>query len=127
MERRLKTQKDFSLVFKKGKRIFSSSLTLVYLSADALKVGYAVSKRHGGSVKRNRIKRLLREAFRSLAYDISGNFFFVFIPKEKEEYSLAVFYKDMKYLLKKGGFIKKPQPAENTQDFTENKDGLNLE
>ena len=122
MERRLKTQKDFSSVFKKGKRLFSSSLTLVYLSADAFKVGYAVSKRHGGSVKRNRIKRLLREAFRSFACDISGNFFFVFIPKEKEEYSLAVFLKDMKYLLKKGGFLKNPQTAKTDGQNDKNYD-----
>ena len=60
---RLKKEKDFNLVFKKGKRAFSSKLTLVYLPSDEIKVGYAVSKKHGGSVVRNRIKRLLRESF----------------------------------------------------------------
>ena len=104
---RLKREKDFKAVFNKGKRLFSSELTLVYLPSEQLKVGYAVGKKHGVSVKRNRIKRLLRESFRSFIPSIQGqNFFFVFIPKEKEEYSLEKFKKSMEYILKKGGFLK---------------------
>ncbi len=106
MDYRLKKEKDFNKVFNKGKRIFSSSLTLIYLEADCLKFGVAVSKKHGKSVRRNRIKRILRESFRSFMPDIRQNFFFVFIPKVKDEYSLDVFKKDMVYMLKKGGFIK---------------------
>ena len=53
---------------------------------------------------RNRIKRLLRESFRSFLPDLGQNFFFVFIPKVKEEYSLSEFKKDMQYLFQKGGF-----------------------
>lgn len=101
---RLKKEKDFNLVFKKGQRLFSHSLSLVYLPAGSIKAGFAVSKKHGGSVKRNRIKRLLRESFRSFMPELGKNFFFVFIPKVKEEYSLNEFKKDMGYLLKKGGF-----------------------
>ena len=103
---RLKREKDFSLVFKKGKRLYSSALSMIYLPANSLKVGFAVSKKHGGSVKRNRIKRLLRESFRSFLPEIRQNFFFVFIPKEKEEYSLDVFKKNMDYLFKKAGIKK---------------------
>lgn len=102
---RLKREKDFNIVFKKGKRLFSDSLSLIYLPAENIKAGFAVSKKHGGSVKRNRIKRILRESFRSFMPNIRQNFFFVFIPKIKEEYSLAEFKKDMNYMLKKGGFI----------------------
>ena len=106
LDYRLKKDKDFKAVFNKGKRLFSSELTLIYLPSDQLKVGYAVSKKHGGSVMRNRIKRLLRESFRSFIPSIGQNFFFVFIPKIKEEYSLKEFSKSMTYILNKGGFIK---------------------
>ena len=104
-ENRLKKEKDFNLVFNKGKRLFSSKLSMVYLPADTIKVGFAVGKKHGGSVKRNRIKRLLRESFRSFTPRLGKNFFFVFIPKVSDEYTLDIFKNDMSYLLKKGGFI----------------------
>lgn len=103
LDYRLKKEKDFNLVFKKGKRLYSRALTVVYFPAKELKAGFAVSKKHGGSVKRNRIKRLLRESFRSFTPDIGKNFFFVFIPKVENEYSLQKFKESMAYLFKKGG------------------------
>lgn len=105
MDYRLKKEKDFNLVFGKGKRIYSKSLTLIYLPSKEFKAGFAVGKKHGGSVKRNRIKRLLRESLRSFTPEITQNFFFVFIPKTAEEYTLETFKNDMGYILKKGGFI----------------------
>ena len=104
-EIRLKKEKDFNIVFNKGKRLFSSSLTLVYVPAENLKVGYAVGKKHGSSVKRNRIKRLLRESFRSFVPYLKQDFFFVFIPKVNSEYTLDNFKENMKYLFSKGGMI----------------------
>lgn len=103
---RLKKEKDFNLVFNKGKRLFSSCLTVVYFPSKNLKAGFAVSKKHGGSVKRNRIKRLLRESFRSFIPNFGQNFFFVFIPKVKDEYTLKEFKESMGYIFKKGGFLK---------------------
>ncbi len=105
MDYRLKKEKDFELVFRKGKKLFSSCLTLVFLPANELKAGFAVSKKHGGSVKRNRIKRLLRESFRSFTPRLCNNFFFVFIPKVSEEYSLEKFKENMEYLFKKGNIL----------------------
>ena len=102
---RLKKEKDFDLVFKKGKRVYSSNLTLVYVGADNLKVGYAVGKKHGTSVKRNKIKRILRESFRSFQPKIRQNFFFVFIPKVKEEYSLKKFNETIEFLFKKAEIL----------------------
>ncbi len=104
---RLKREKDFDLVFKKGKRLFSGSLSLIYLPSESLKAGFAVGKKHGGSVTRNRIKRILRESFRSFMPEIGQNFFFVFIPKISGEYSYFTFREDMKKMLMRGGFIKK--------------------
>jgi ribonuclease P protein component len=106
---RLKKEKDFNLVFKKGKRVFSSKLTLVYLPSEELKVGFAVGKKHGKSVIRNRIKRLLRESFRSFMPNIGQNFFFVFIPKPDTEYSVEIFSKEMGYILNKIGVLEKKE------------------
>ena len=106
MDYRLKKEKDFNIVFNKGKRLYSSDLTLLYLPSEELKVGFAVGKKHGGSVKRNKVKRILRESFRSFIPGIRENFFFVFIPKVKEEYSFSEIQKNMEFLFKKGGFLK---------------------
>jgi ribonuclease P protein component len=103
---RLKKEKDFNLVFKNGKKLFSKNLTVVFFPSKEIKAGFAVSKKHGTSVKRNRIKRLLRESFRSFLPNIRQNFFFVFIPKVSEIYSLEDFKESMDYLFKKGGFYK---------------------
>ena len=57
---RLKKQADFERLFHKGKRAFSPSLTLIYRPSDSMRMGISIGKRHGKSVKRNRIKRLIR-------------------------------------------------------------------
>lgn len=114
MEYRLKRSEDFDRVFKKGTRVFSNSLTLIYFTAGSLKVGYAVGKKHGGSVKRNRIKRLLRESFRSYFSRLKGGFFFVFIPKVKDDYSLNAFKSDMGYLFRKAGLFADEKDRNNS-------------
>ena len=101
---RLKKEKDFNLVFKKGKRLYGKNLTLIYFPAPFFKVGYVVSKKHGNSVKRNKIKRLMRESFRSFTIN-RNNFFFVLLPKISEEYSYELFKKDMEFVLNKGQFL----------------------
>lgn len=45
------------------------------------RVGFSVSKRLGGAVDRNRIKRVLREVFRANARSLGGNMDFVLIAR----------------------------------------------
>ena len=106
MDYRLKKEKDFNLVFKKGKKVYPGSLTMVYIESDELKAGFAVGKKHGCSVKRNRLKRVLRESFRSFIPYISKNFYFVFIPRVSDkELPTDTYKKDMGYVFKKCGII----------------------
>ena len=99
---RLKKEKEFQKVFHKGKRLFSPSLTMIYFPADRLKMGVSVGKKHGKSVQRNRIKRLVREAFRLQADTIEGKYLIVLIPKVSEKYDFATFYEHVKWMIKKG-------------------------
>jgi ribonuclease P protein component len=98
---RLKKQADFQKLFKTGKRSFSTSLTMIYRQADTLTMGISVGKRHGKSVKRNRIKRLIREAFRAENSALCGKYRIIFIPKVSEEYSFHTFQRDIRWIIKK--------------------------
>ncbi len=98
---RLKKQSDFDKLFKKGKRAFSSSLTVVYRPADKLIMGISVGKRHGKSVQRNRIKRLIREAFRAAKENLKGKYAVVLIPKVRDTYDFHTFKADLECIIGK--------------------------
>ncbi len=82
---------------------------MIYHKSRELKIGYSVSKKHGKSVQRNRIKRLLRAAFNTLKKDIDKKVYIVIVPSVRESYKYDVFLKDMKYLFEKEGLISEKQ------------------
>ena len=85
--RRLKKNNDFQKLFKKGKRVFSPALTVIYTpSAQNTTMGIALSKKHGKAVVRNRVKRLIRAAFSKNMDKLNGNYNLVIMPKVSEKY-----------------------------------------
>lgn len=99
--KRLKKQSEMQNLFRNGKRIYSDSLTLLYLPAKETSFAVSVGKKHGKSVQRNRIKRLVREAFRLNYKEIFGKYSIVLLPKVKDEYSFFVFDKDVKEMIRR--------------------------
>ena len=65
---RLRGTQSFSRVFEEGCTQAGRTLVLHYLPREAgtPRVGFAAGKRLGGAVVRNRLRRVLREAFRTL-------------------------------------------------------------
>ncbi|MEM1409555.1 MAG: ribonuclease P protein component [Pseudomonadota bacterium] len=63
---------DF-LAARRGKRIHRRSFTLQYRQTDAgsPRVGFTVTKKIGGAVVRNRVKRRLRAAMREISHDVA--------------------------------------------------------
>ncbi|AVR44825.1 ribonuclease P protein component [Christiangramia fulva] len=106
---KLKSQKLIDELFLKGKSIKAFPLKLMYLerpiSGEAeIKTGVSVPKKLiKTAVKRNRIKRLMREIFRKNKYlvykDLSRTYSFMFIYISKEEIPYEKLEKSMQKLL----------------------------
>ena len=107
MEHRLKRQRDFDLVFKKGKRAFTGAVAMYYVDnvKSAVKIGISVSKKHGNAVLRNRIKRLLRASYIPLIPKITKSVYIVFVPRKDESYDFSEINKSVGFLLKKENLL----------------------
>ena len=98
---RLKKQSDFQKLFSSGKRAFAPSFTVIYRKSKQPIMGISVGKKHGKSVQRNKIKRLIREAYRLSLGEMQGTYQMVIIPKVAKEYSFHTFKKHLQCMIKK--------------------------
>ena len=101
MIKTLKRQIDFDRVFKRGTKYYGKTLSVIVLKSDELKIGYAVSKKHGKAVVRNRIKRLLRAAVRNVFGEFKGKNYIIILPKVKEEYVFSEYLEDITKIVRK--------------------------
>jgi ribonuclease P protein component len=88
---RLSLKRDYDAVFARGISEADRSL-VVYMLPTELghpRLGMAVGKKHGGAVERNRIKRLIREAFRLNRDRLPGSADIVVIPRRGAILELA--------------------------------------
>ena len=67
-EKRLRTRPEFDRVFKGGRRVGGRLFLLIGLPNGGRehRLGLAVSRKVGNAVTRNRVRRLLKEGFRTL-------------------------------------------------------------
>ncbi len=119
---KLKSKKLFEELFEEGKSIREHPIKLLYLKTEYLentpiKVGFAVpKKRFGSAVKRNKIKRLMREAYRLNKHlvfnNIEGKFAFLFLYIGKDVPSLSHMERSMEMAMEV--FIKKESDEKST-------------
>lgn len=92
---KIKKNADFQKLFKRGKRVFSPYITLLYYPSKTLSMGVAVSKKYGKAVQRNRIKRLARAAFYDSCDILDKPYSVIILPKICEEYSYEGFKRSL--------------------------------
>lgn len=102
-------RKHYTYVYKRGKSVSGRYLTLVFLRAKDLKVGFSVSSKVGNSVMRNRLRRYMKEDFRMLRPGLkSGKYIFVArVPAAQAEHRALA--SEMKYLLRKAELFRPAQ------------------
>lgn len=88
---RLRSRGEFDKVFSSGK-YFAHPLVVLHLVRNegaGRRVGFTVSRRVGTAVKRNRAKRLLREAYRSLVDRLPEDMDLVLVGRQTTPQSSA--------------------------------------
>ena len=106
----LKKNYEFRKVLNKGHYYSGNYIEAVILKnkQNLNKIGIAVSVKVGKAVKRNRIKRLIRENYRLIESEINTGYIIVFMWKKKVDISYANFNNiknDMMFIFKKSGII----------------------
>lgn len=105
----LKENKDFKRLYYRGKSEAAPCLVTYVMKNNVQKtrVGITSSKKIGNAVKRNRARRVIREAFSSLEGRVVGNFDIVFVARTRTTVvKMQDVLFDMEKELKKLGVIK---------------------
>lgn len=109
--RTLKKNYEFQNVLNKGKFYIGKQIT-VYISKnreEANQIGIAVSSKSCNAVKRNEIKRKIRENYRLRAEKLQQGYNIVFLWNKKVPVEQVDFYKisqDMETIFSKAGLLK---------------------
>ncbi|HEX2971161.1 MAG TPA: ribonuclease P protein component [Tepidisphaeraceae bacterium] len=117
---RLRSRVEFSAVFE-AKVSDARGPLIMYALPNKLnhpRLGLVVGRRLGTATKRNRIKRLLREAFRLHQYDLPQGYDFVIVVRPHTELILAEYQKLMTALTLRlhHAWEKKKTPMNNERE-----------
>ena len=102
---RLKRRSAFNYVYKKGEKSSARNLLLLYTkSRNGIKIGISVSKKVGGAVVRNRVKRLIREGINNIFPQIKGGYTYVIVAKSTaSECDYYAMCEDVKIIFERAG------------------------
>lgn len=104
----LKLNRDFRRAYKGDN--FVGGYTVAYIRKNRYpfnRLGLTVSKAAGKAVRRNRVKRLMRESYRLMEDDIQMGYDIIIVARNRAiGKSQSQIQKDIEYSMKKLGLIK---------------------
>ena len=100
----IKKNYEFLRLYKKGK-FYVGKFIILYVLINNLginRIGVTVNKKFGISVKRNRVRRLIKENYKFYEPYVKESYDFVFVARKSEKFSdYTDIKKEMKFLLRK--------------------------
>ncbi|NMA92794.1 MAG: ribonuclease P protein component [Firmicutes bacterium] len=81
---RIRKSREFGVIYRKGKFVVSRGVVVYYRKSrqPGHRLGFSISKKIGKSVQRHRIKRIYKEAFRSLQEKIKPGYDLVLVARK---------------------------------------------
>lgn len=101
--RRLRSERDFERIYALKQRAGDNHL-LIFADANTMgttRIGLSVSKKHGNSVVRHRIRRLLKEAYRLSQHEVPEGLDLILIPRENSGAGLKEYQASLVSLTKR--------------------------
>lgn len=93
----LRKPAEFQRVYDAANRAGDDALLVIAAANDFgwTRIGLSVSRKHGHSVRRHHLKRLLREAFRLSQHDLPQGLDLVLIPRVRDDHSVGAFQQSL--------------------------------
>jgi len=97
----LKKTYEFSRIYRKGKYKFGKYISMYSIKNSRKRIGITISKKaYKSSVKRNRLKRLIKESYRVFEEDVVKAEIVLVIRKSNKFPGYNEIFNEVKYLLK---------------------------
>jgi len=109
----LKYNRDFKWLYNRGASIAAGYVVIYYRKTPNAKdgaknrLGITVSKKLGNAVKRNRVRRLIKESYRLMEGNMSPGYSIVLVARMRAaDCTFEQIKRDVSFLFKKSGIIK---------------------
>ena len=88
---RIRSARNFAHIYKQRQQA-GDNVLLIFAARNPkqeTRMGVSVSKKHGNAIKRNRLKRMLRESFRLSQHHLPSGLDLILIPRQNSGASLV--------------------------------------